>query len=152
MNHYYFWVILHTLYILPGLMKPYPWHAGTCQPRKKPYCSLSKSHVVFKNVFGQLKAHWRCLLKRMDNHNVPDFVAACVVLHNVCEMFGDECHSEWITQPSEKLQVHTANENDGLGIIAVEIWWVLEDYLYTLPWWMTIVHCYLSKNCCIHCL
>ena len=71
----------------------------------------------------------------MDYHteNVPDVVAACVVLHNVCEMFGDECQSEWINQPSEELQVHAANEDDGLGIIAGEIRQVLEDYLYTLP-------------------
>ena len=58
----------------------------------------------------------------MDNCTVPDFVAACVVLHNVCEMFGDGCQSEWITQQStEELQVHSANEHDELGIIAGEI-------------------------------
>ena len=37
-------------------------------------------------------------MKRLDCHvlNVSNIVASCVVLHNICEMFGDECLPEWI--------------------------------------------------------
>ena len=27
--------------------------------------------------------------------NVPNIVAQCVILHNICEMFGDHFQSEW---------------------------------------------------------
>ena len=53
--------------------------------------------MVIENAFGRLKGRWRCLLKRLDFklENVPHVVAACVVLHNMCEMFGDHCLEEW---------------------------------------------------------
>ena len=37
-------------------------------------------------------------MKLMDCHlsNVPNIVASCVVLHNMCKMFGDHCDIEWI--------------------------------------------------------
>ena len=53
--------------------------------------------MVVENAFGRLKGRWRCLLKRMDFmlENVPNVVAACVILHNICEVFGDHFQSEW---------------------------------------------------------
>ena len=27
--------------------------------------------------------------------NVPNIVAQCIILHNICEMFGDHFKSEW---------------------------------------------------------
>ena len=43
-----------------------------------------------------LKGRWRCLLKRLDvevcdapETVAPETVAACCVLHNVCEIHGD---------------------------------------------------------------
>ncbi len=27
--------------------------------------------------------------------NVCDVVASCIVLHNICEMYGDNCLEEW---------------------------------------------------------
>ena len=53
--------------------------------------------MVAENAFGRLKGRWRCLLKRMDFalENVPNAVAACVILHNLCEMYGDHFQSEW---------------------------------------------------------
>ena len=36
----------------------------------------------------------------MDYHidNVPHVVAACVVLHNICETLGDRCQDDWVVQ------------------------------------------------------
>ena len=57
--------------------------------------------MVVENSFGRLKGRWRCLLKRLDLklQNVPYVVSACVVLHNICEMYGDDCLMEWVDNP-----------------------------------------------------
>ena len=61
--------------------------------------------MTIENAFGQLKGRCRCLLKRMDFvlENFPNVVAACVVLHNLCEMYGDHFESEW--KLSERCEV-----------------------------------------------
>ena len=85
---------------LPWLMKPYPENASsTCAIRRYNY-SQSRARMPIENAFGRLKGRWRCLLKRMDHQleNVPNVVATCVVLHNMCEMFGDNCREEWVHQ------------------------------------------------------
>ena len=53
--------------------------------------------MVVENAFGRLKGRWRCLLKRMDFklENVPHVVSACIVMHNMCELYGDNCLEEW---------------------------------------------------------
>ena len=53
--------------------------------------------MVVENALGTLKGHWRCLLKHIDFmlENVPNVVAVCVILHNICEMFGDHFQWEW---------------------------------------------------------
>ena len=37
-------------------------------------------------------------MKRLDHKldNVTNIIAGCVVLHNICELMGDECQEEWI--------------------------------------------------------
>ena len=32
----------------------------------------------------------------MNVSNIPHVVAACCILHNVCEMFGDHIHDTWL--------------------------------------------------------
>ena len=49
-------------------------------------------------AFGRLKAHWHRLAKQIDMHvdNVPHIIAACCVLHNVCEIHHDSFNEEWL--------------------------------------------------------
>ena len=83
---------------LPWLMKPYPEHAHMTRQQRNFNYRQSRARIVVENAFGRLKGRWRCLLKRLDCHvtNVGNIVASCVVLHNLCEMFGDECLTDWV--------------------------------------------------------
>ena len=73
----------------------------------------SRARMPVENAFGRLKGRWRCLLKRMDFvlENVPNVVAACVVLHNLCEMYGDHFESEW--ELSERCEVEADTTTHG---------------------------------------
>lgn len=86
--------------LLPWLMKPYPENVTTTAEEKLFNYRQSRARMVVENAFGRLKGRWRCLLKRLDIHisNVPNVVASCITLHNICEKYGDYCHPDWITQ------------------------------------------------------
>ena len=58
--------------------------------------------MVVENAFGRLKGRWRCMLKRMDFklENVPHVVSACIVVHNMCELYGDNFLEEWTARSS----------------------------------------------------
>ena len=88
--------------LLPWLMRPYTEHPGTNQKDGTFNYRLSRARMCVENAFGRLKGHWRCLMKRMDYNidNVPNVVAACVTLHNLCEILGDQCREEWFTTDS----------------------------------------------------
>ena len=92
-------------------MKPYQETAHTTAGQKTYNYRQSRARMVVENAFGRLKGRWRCLLKRMDFklQNVPPIVSSCVVLHNICEMYGDTCREEWIdhTPPDESVPVRT---------------------------------------------
>ena len=34
-------------------------------------------------------------MEMFTEENVCDVVASCIVLHNICEMYGDNCLEEW---------------------------------------------------------
>ena len=80
-------------------MKPYPENAHTTDAEKNFNYRQSRARMVVENALSRLKGRWRCLLKRMDFKlkNVTNIVAACVVLHNMCEQFGDQFLEEWAT-------------------------------------------------------
>ena len=77
--------------LLPWLMKPYVEHNHTSADQKLFNYRESRARMVVENSFGRLKGRWRCLLKRLDVklESVAAIVAACTVLHNMCEMYGD---------------------------------------------------------------
>lgn len=84
--------------LLPWLMKPYLENSATTPQQHNFNYRQSRARMVVENSFGRLKGRWRCLLKRIDLHvsNVPNVVASCVVLHNICEICGDYCLQEWV--------------------------------------------------------
>ena len=85
--------------LLPWLMKPYTDN-GRLTPAAKP-CNyrLSRGRIVVENAFDRLKGQWRYLLKRNDAQvqHIPHVIAACVTLHNICEIHKEHFHDEWLT-------------------------------------------------------
>uniref|UniRef100_A0A3Q2NUJ9 DDE Tnp4 domain-containing protein n=1 Tax=Fundulus heteroclitus TaxID=8078 RepID=A0A3Q2NUJ9_FUNHE len=86
--------------LLPWLMKPYPENAETTEAQKKYNLIHSRSRMVVENAFGRLKGRWRRLLKRIDNNtsNVPNVIAACCTLHNICETQGEDFFDQWANE------------------------------------------------------
>lgn len=66
---------------------------------------ICRGRVVVEMAFGCLKARWRHLSKQNDMSidNVPNVVAACCVLHNICEIHGDEFNNQWLQEIEEAL-------------------------------------------------
>jgi hypothetical protein len=66
----------------------------------------SSTRMCVKRTFGMLKGRWRILLKMIDVHvkNIPDLVLMCLVLHNMCLIFGDEFwRQEWMREATEEV-------------------------------------------------
>ena len=84
--------------LLPWLMKPYIETPNSTAAEKNFNYRQSRARIVVENSFERLKGRWRCLLKRIDLHvnNIPHVVAACATLHNICEISGDHCLTDWI--------------------------------------------------------
>ena len=79
-------------------MKAHPNNGHLTTEQKQFNYRLSKARVVVEHCYGRLKGRWRCLLKRLDVDvgDVPEVVAACCVLHNICERHGEEFSEEWL--------------------------------------------------------
>lgn len=84
--------------LLPWLMKAFPDNGRLSSQQKLFNYRLSHARVVVEHAYGRLKGRWRCLLKRLDVHvrDVPELVAACCVLHNMCEVHGDTFDDSWL--------------------------------------------------------
>nr|XP_048696687.1 uncharacterized protein LOC125632479 [Caretta caretta]XP_048696688.1 uncharacterized protein LOC125632479 [Caretta caretta] len=81
--------------LLPWLMKLY---TGSLDSSKEQFnYELRKCRMVIECTFGRLKACWRCLLTRSDLSatNIPIVIAACCVLHNICESKGETFMAGW---------------------------------------------------------
>ena len=64
----------------------------------------SSTRMCVERAFGMLKGRWQILLKRIDVHlkNVPDLVTTCLVLHNMCIVFGDTFWKQkWLREAQE---------------------------------------------------
>ena len=119
--------------LLPWLMKPYIENDTTTAAQKLFNYRQSRARMVVENAFGRLKGRWRCLLKRLDTklENVTMVIAACVVLHNVCEKYGDSFCEEWTTNSSD-LNITSSSSggnNTAISPLAVEVRNAIKDYL-----------------------
>ena len=101
--------------LLPWVMKAYPEHVGMPQRQRNFNFRLSKARITVEHAFGRLKGRWRCLLKRMDYNleNEPHVVAACVVLHNICETLGDMCQEDWVVVQEDSCTAESEDPGNG---------------------------------------
>lgn len=78
--------------LLPWLMKPYPENQQTTPAQTTFNNRLSKARMAVERAFGLLKGRWRCLMKRCDCRidNINTIISACCVLHNFCQVNGEE--------------------------------------------------------------
>ena len=85
--------------LLSWLIKPFP-HGCTNREQRSFNYRLSRTRMVIENAYSRLKGRWRCLLKRLDVHvnNVPVVVAAGCVLHNICEIHGENFDNDWLDE------------------------------------------------------
>ena len=114
-------------------MKPFP-HNGQLSSQQRHFnYRLSRARIVVENAFGRLKARWRRLLIRLDMsmEKIPIVIAACCVLHNLCEIHGEIFLESWITKSdSEGNQPqHILAEDDTSNAAPQEICSSLIQYL-----------------------
>lgn len=81
----------------PWLMKGYSQEHQLSPEQRRFTYTLSSARAVVDVAFTRLKGRWRCLLKKsdIDVSMMPRVVAACCVLHNICENRGDSFLPEW---------------------------------------------------------
>ncbi|KAM8751452.1 uncharacterized protein AB9X84_013010 [Acanthopagrus schlegelii] len=81
----------------PWLMKGYSSEHQLTAEQRRFTCTLSSARAVVDTAFTRLKGRWRCLLKKsdIDVSMMPRVVAACCILHNICENRGDSFLPEW---------------------------------------------------------
>lgn len=109
--------------MLPWLMKPYTDTGRLTAKQLRFNYRLSRARMVVECAFGRLKGRWRSLLKRNDTNVkfLPKYIAACCVLHNICEMHRDAFNDEWMIQQSANENAPTANtQTTGVSNSAVE--------------------------------
>ncbi|XP_064384383.1 uncharacterized protein LOC135333340 [Halichondria panicea] len=89
--------------LLPWLLKAFIDHGSLTAEQKLFNYRLSKARVIVEHAYGRLKGRWRCLLKRNDVliRDVPCLIAACCVLHNICEDCHETFHDDWIQDETD---------------------------------------------------
>ena len=84
----------------PWMLAPYKGHKdGLTKEEYNWNFVQSSTRMCVERAFSMLKGRWRILLKRIDVNlkNVPNLVSTCLVLHNMCIIFGDIFwKSEWM--------------------------------------------------------
>ena len=120
--------------LLPWLMKPYVENDRTTPEQKHFNYRQSRARMVVENAYGRLKGRWRCLMKRMDFklENIAAIVAACIVLHNLCEKFGDNFREEWVSHdPVPRSYLVGSSSSGANSARATEIRDAIKTYLST---------------------
>lgn len=81
----------------PWLMKGYSEEHSLSPEQRHFSFTLASARSVVDDAFLRLKGRFRCLLKKSDVNVsfMSQVVAACCVLHNICEQQGDSFLPEW---------------------------------------------------------
>ena len=92
--------------LLPWLLKSFASNISFTSKQKNFNYRLSRARIVSENAFGRLKARWRRLIKQneMNVTNVPNVVVACCILHNMCEIHGEEFDNDWLVESQQQSQ------------------------------------------------
>jgi len=118
---------------LPWLMKLYPVNPHTTAEQQNFNYHQSRARMIVENAFGRLKGRWRCLLKHLDMQvdNAAVAVGACVVLHHICETFGDYCLEDWeqIVSEGDNFVSSTSHGTNSSGQAASSICDAIKNYL-----------------------
>ena len=100
----------------PWMLSPFKGHKDGLTREEYHWNFIqSFTRMCIERAFGMLKGRRRILLKRVDVQlkNVPDLVSICLVLHNMCIIFGDySWKTEWMREATE--EVHS-------GLAAVRV-------------------------------
>ncbi|XP_067418682.1 uncharacterized protein [Emydura macquarii macquarii] len=104
--------------LMPWLMKPCTSNLDSSKERFNN--RLSRCQMTVECVFGRSKARWRCLYGRLDlnDDNIPVVIAACCVLHNLCEAKGGKFPPGWTTEADGLASAY--EQPDARGIRGVQ--------------------------------
>ena len=96
--------------LLPWLMKPYTATGALTREQRRFNYQLSRTLVVVECAFDRLKGHWRSLMKRngTDVSFMPTLVSACCILHNLCEVHGNDFDDDWSCEDETPADVANA--------------------------------------------
>ena len=74
------------------LLRPFQNNGALSREKRHFNKELSKCRIVAEHAFGQTKARWRILGKRVDEETerTPDTTIACCVLHNICVLMNED--------------------------------------------------------------
>lgn len=105
------------------LMKPYTDNGNLTREQVNFNKILSMTRVVVENAYGRLKGRFRSIAKRLDLNveTVCLVIAACCVLHNFCEVMGEDFNEEWLQGVQLHLGVFPVDPNQGQNRNAVAI-------------------------------
>ena len=106
--------------LLTWLMKAFQDNGNLTPQQKKFNYRLSHARVVVEHAYGRLKGRWRCLLKRLDVDiaNANNVIAACCVLHNICETHGDHFDDDWMEGVNADSAGASASQSSNIESIA----------------------------------
>jgi hypothetical protein len=119
----------------PWMLAPFKGHKdGLSREEYHWNFAQSSTRMCVERAFGMLKGRWRILLKRIDVHlrNVPDLVSTCLVLHNMCIIFGDSFwRNEWMLEATNEVQTGIS-QNIGASTSSMERMAVAKHALQSL--------------------
>ena len=126
---------MNSIPLLPWIMKPYSDTGRLSRQESVFNYRLSRARVVTENAFGRLKGRWRCLLKQNDTNldMMPTVVAACTILHNMCEIHTDKFDDQWLLDITEAEAQRMESLENVSGGKADKIRTALAEYFVSNP-------------------